>query len=63
VDEAQELSPMAWRLVMRRCPTRSMTLVGDIAQTGDLAGASAIRFHQVRSALGRTGLRASFVAS
>jgi DNA helicase IV len=40
VDEAQELSPMAWRLVMRRCPSRSMTLVGDIAQTGDLAGAS-----------------------
>jgi DNA helicase IV len=24
---------------MRRCPTRSMTIVGDIAQTGDLAGA------------------------
>ncbi|WP_232666389.1 HelD family protein [Pseudonocardia sp. TRM90224] len=40
VDEAQELSPMAWRLVMRRCPSRSMTVVGDIAQTGDLAGAS-----------------------
>jgi DNA helicase IV len=40
VDEAQELSAMAWRLVMRRCPTRSMTIVGDIAQTGDLAGAS-----------------------
>jgi DNA helicase IV len=40
VDEAQELSPMAWRLIMRRCPSRSMTLVGDIAQTGDLAGAS-----------------------
>ncbi|QJY50917.1 HelD family protein [Pseudonocardia broussonetiae] len=40
VDEAQELSAMAWRLVMRRCPSRSMTLVGDIAQTGDLAGAS-----------------------
>jgi len=40
VDEAQELSAMAWRLVMRRCPTRSMTLVGDIAQTGDLAGAT-----------------------
>jgi hypothetical protein len=38
VDEAQELSPMAWRLLMRRCPSRSMTLVGDIAQTGDLAG-------------------------
>jgi DNA helicase IV len=40
VDEAQELSAMAWRLVMRRCPSRSMTLVGDIAQTGDLSGAS-----------------------
>jgi DNA helicase IV len=39
VDEAQELSPMAWRLIMRRCPSRSMTIVGDIAQTGDLAGA------------------------
>ncbi|NEK57089.1 AAA family ATPase [Geodermatophilus sabuli] len=41
VDEAQELSPMAWRLLVRRCPTRSMTAVGDLAQTGSLAGASA----------------------
>ncbi|MCU1662728.1 MAG: UvrD/REP helicase [Pseudonocardia sp.] len=40
VDEAQELSPMAWRLIMRRCPSRSMTIVGDIAQTGDLSGAA-----------------------
>jgi DNA helicase IV len=40
VDEAQELSPMAWRMVMRRCPVKSMTLVGDLAQTGDAAGAS-----------------------
>jgi DNA helicase IV len=40
VDEAQELSPMAWRLLMRRNPTRSMTVVGDVAQTGSLAGAS-----------------------
>ncbi|MFG6200968.1 HelD family protein [Nonomuraea sp. JJY05] len=39
VDEAQELSHMAWRAVMRRCPTRSMTIVGDIAQTGSAAGA------------------------
>ncbi|MGP3988400.1 HelD family protein [Streptomyces sp. 3N207] len=38
VDEAQELSPMAWRLLMRRCPTRSMTLVGDPVQTGEEAG-------------------------
>jgi DNA helicase IV len=38
VDEAQELSPMAWRLLMRRVPSRSMTVVGDVAQTGELAG-------------------------
>ncbi|SIN40599.1 HelD family protein [Micromonospora cremea] len=38
VDEAQELSPMAWRLLMRRCPSRSMTIVGDVAQTGALTG-------------------------
>jgi DNA helicase IV len=40
VDEAQELSSMAWRLLMRRCPARSMTLVGDVAQTGAAEGAS-----------------------
>ena len=40
VDEAQELSEMAWRMLMRRCPGRSMTIVGDVAQTGDLAGTS-----------------------
>lgn len=31
---------MAWRMLMRRCPAKSMTLVGDVAQTGDLAGTS-----------------------
>ncbi|MEU8245728.1 ATP-binding domain-containing protein [Nonomuraea sp. NPDC048916] len=39
VDEAQELSPMAWRMVMRRVPARSLTVVGDLAQTGSAAGA------------------------
>ncbi|HXA60869.1 MAG TPA: ATP-binding domain-containing protein [Streptosporangiaceae bacterium] len=39
VDEAQELSAMAWRMVMRRIPTRSLTIVGDLAQTGSPAGA------------------------
>ena len=39
VDEAQELSAMAWRMIMRRVPTRSMTVVGDVAQTGNAAGA------------------------
>lgn len=43
VDEAQELSAMAWRLLMRRCPTRSLTLVGDPAQTGDPAGCDSWR--------------------
>jgi DNA helicase IV len=32
VDEAQEVSPMAWRMLVRRCPQRSMTVVGDWAQ-------------------------------
>jgi DNA helicase IV len=40
VDEAQELSPMAWRTLMRRCPIKSMTIVGDIAQTGDISGSA-----------------------
>ncbi|MFI6366863.1 HelD family protein [Nocardia sp. NPDC050630] len=40
VDEAQELSEMAWRMVMRRIPNRWVTVVGDVAQTGDPAGAS-----------------------
>jgi len=39
VDEAQELSAMAWRMLVRRCPTRSMTIVGDVAQTSSAAGA------------------------
>ncbi|MCR6711256.1 MAG: AAA family ATPase [Demequina sp.] len=38
VDEAQELSPMAWRMLLRRCPTRSFTIVGDVAQVGAPAG-------------------------
>ncbi|TYC96073.1 AAA family ATPase [Arthrobacter echini] len=38
VDEAQELSPMQWRLLMRRCPLKSFTIVGDIAQTSSGAG-------------------------
>lgn len=41
VDEAQELSEMDWRVVMRRCPSRSMTIVGDLAQRQSPAGARA----------------------
>ena len=38
VDEAQELTPMEWRMVFRRSPSRWMTIVGDTAQTGAPAG-------------------------
>lgn len=34
VDEAQQLTEMEWRMLMRRCPGRSMTIVGDLAQAG-----------------------------
>lgn len=37
VDEAQELSAMAWRMLVRRCPSKSMTVVGDLAQAGSSA--------------------------
>ncbi|MCV7093849.1 DUF2075 domain-containing protein [Mycobacterium kubicae] len=40
VDEAQELSAMDWRVLMRRCPARSFTVVGDLAQRRSAAGAT-----------------------
>jgi len=33
VDEAQDLSPMQWRMLRRRGPQASWTLVGDLAQS------------------------------
>ncbi|XNZ01384.1 HelD family protein [Micrococcus luteus] len=39
VDEAQELSPMQWRLLARRCPLKSFTIVGDIAQASAIGAA------------------------
>ncbi len=41
VDEAQELSRMAWHALARRCSRRSMTVVGDLQQTTHPAGARA----------------------
>ncbi|MDN6522422.1 MAG: ATP-dependent DNA helicase, partial [Bifidobacterium crudilactis] len=38
VDEAQELTAMDWRMLIRRCPSRSFTIVGDVAQTSSLGG-------------------------
>ena len=40
VDEAQELSEMDWRVLMRRCPGKSFTIVGDLAQRRSEAGAT-----------------------
>lgn len=33
VDESQELSEMQWNMVFSRCPSKSVTIVGDICQT------------------------------
>lgn len=32
VDEAQELTDAQWAMILRRCPSRSLTIVGDRAQ-------------------------------
>jgi DNA helicase IV len=40
VDEAQDLSPMQWRMIARRCPSGSMTLVGDFGQASRPGSAS-----------------------
>jgi superfamily I DNA/RNA helicase len=32
VDEAQELTDAEWHMLLRRCPSRSLTIVGDRAQ-------------------------------
>lgn len=49
VDEAQELSPMQWRMLTRRNPLRSFTIVGDVAQASAAAAttswADALRPH------------------
>ncbi|WP_175507737.1 HelD family protein [Nocardioides terrae] len=37
VDEAQDLTPMQWRMVLRRCPSRSLTIVGDLDQRSGVA--------------------------
>ncbi len=39
VDEAQDLSPLGLRAVARRCPSGSLTVLGDLAQSTGPAGA------------------------
>jgi DNA helicase IV len=57
VDEAQELSPMMWRLLHRRCPSRSWTVVGDLAQRGSVVGATDWHEALDRVARGRVRVR------
>jgi hypothetical protein len=57
VDEAQELSAMMWRLLLRRCPARSWTVVGDLAQRGSAAGAAAWETALAHVAPGRVRVR------
>jgi DNA helicase IV len=48
VDEAQDLSAMQWRMLARRCPSGSMTIVGDPGQAsrpGALASWSEVLAH------------------
>lgn len=40
VDEAQELSHMQWRMLFRRSPLRSFTIVGDLAQASGSSSSS-----------------------
>ena len=53
VDEAQDLSAMALRMVARRVPTRSLTVLGDLAQA--TAPACQVRWEGALHQLGGTG--------
>jgi len=55
VDEAQDLSAMELRLVARRTPERSMTVLGDLAQATSVAGQS--RWGEAAVHLGTPGAR------
>jgi hypothetical protein len=50
VDEAQDLSPMQWRAIARRCPTSSFTLAGDEAQA--VRAGAAATWDRILDALG-----------
>lgn len=52
VDEAQELSPMQWRVLLRKAPSRSFTIVGDIAQAA-AASASETWQHALAPLIGQ----------
>ena len=50
VDEAQDLSPMQWRAIARRCRTTSFTLAGDEAQA--VRAGSAATWDRILEAIG-----------
>jgi len=50
VDEAQDLSPLQWRAIARRCPTTSFTLAGDEAQA--VRAGAAATWDRILEALG-----------
>lgn len=55
VDEAQELTDGEWQMLLRRCPSRSLTIVGDRAQARHgFVGSWASRLEQV--GLGRVAV-------
>ncbi|WP_196717499.1 AAA family ATPase [Actinomyces trachealis] len=61
VDEAQELGAMAWRALARRCPVRSFTVVGDLAQySGPHAPGT---WNEVLAALGTASAEAGAAGS
>jgi len=55
VDEAQDLTPMQWRMLARRCPSGSFTVVGDFGQAS--VPGSCTSWGQVRSLLPQRGGR------
>lgn len=54
VDEAQAVTPLQWRALARRCPARSLTVVGDLSQ-----GTSRYAPRSWDEALGPLGTRAA----
>src|SRR5699024_12533091 len=57
VDEAQELDDGQWAMILRRCPSRSLTLVGDRAQARHGVEAS------WQEGLGRVGMDLEWIAT
>lgn len=56
VDEAQELSHMAWHSLLRRCPSRSFTIVGDLDQARGVSGERPRSWAEVLGPAARAGV-------